>query len=126
MIWLNKEQLILLHGDIIAATGGLDGLRDDGTLQSALNSPLQTYAGDDLFPSAVEKCVRLACGLTQFHPFVDGNKRIGAHAMLVMLRVNGVKLCYTQEGLSEVFLSLADGAFGYEKLLNWVNAHLAQ
>ena len=54
---------------------------------------------------------------------MDGNKRIGAHAMLVFLALNGVEMDYTQEELSDTFLNLAAGKIGFEELLQWVLAH---
>ncbi len=124
MIWLSKEQLIRLHAEIIGETGGSDGLREEGILESALAAPLQSYDGIDLFPSVLSKAARLACGLTQNHPFVDGNKRIGAHAFLVVLYLNGVYLDYTQDELSDIFLLLASDGVAYEGLREWVIAHL--
>lgn len=123
MIWLSKEQVLYLHKEIVKATGGGDGLRDNGLLESALLSPMQTYDGIALFPSVTEKAVRLAFGLTEFHPFVDGNKRIGAHAMLVVLELNGIRLRYTQKELSDLFLSLASSQTDYDALLAWVKDH---
>lgn len=69
MIWLTDKQIKYLHSELKKATGGLDGLRDDNLLQAALLSPLQTYGSAELFPTVVEKAARLACGLTQNHPF---------------------------------------------------------
>lgn len=123
MIWLNETQIISLHRDVVNATGGSDGLRLEGLLQSALAAPLQTYDDKELFPSLTEKAARLAFGLTRFHPFVDGNKRIGVHAMLVVLALNGIELTYTQKELSDLFLSLASGEIGYDELRDWVDAH---
>lgn len=60
MIWLSKEQVLYLHSKLIQATGGLDGLRDDNLLQSALLSPMQTYDDTELFPTLIDKAVRLA------------------------------------------------------------------
>lgn len=114
----------MLHGKIMQATGGLDGLRDDSLLQSALLSPMQTYDGTELFPSLIDKAARLACGLTQNHPFIDGNKRIGAHAMLVVLALNDISLNYTQNELSDVFLRLAAGQIDFDYLRDWVNSRL--
>lgn len=91
-------------------------MRDDNLLQSALTSPMQTYDNTKLFPTLIDKAVRLACGLTQNHPFIDGNKRISAHAMLVVLALNGVSLTYSQTELSDIFLQLASGQINYEKL----------
>lgn len=124
MIWLTKKQLIYLHRELIKATGGLDGLRDDSLLQSALLSPLQSYDEVEMFPTLIDKAVRLACGLTLNHPFVDGNKRIGAHAMLVVLTLNGITLVYEQQELAEVFLQLASGQIDFKKLKDWVYSHL--
>ena len=124
MIWLSEDQVLYLHRELIKATGGLDGLRDDNLLQSALLSPMQTYNSVELFPSLIDKAVRLACGLTQNHPFIDGNKRIGAHAMLVTLKLNGISLSYTQQELSSVFLELASGEIAYEELKVWVQSHI--
>ena len=90
MIRLSKEQVLLLHEQLIAETGGSGGLMNEGMLDSALNAPFQTLGGADAFPSLQHKAARLCYGLVKNHPFVDGNKRIGAHAMLVFLALNGI------------------------------------
>ena len=90
MIRLSKPQILLLHEQLIAETGGSSGLRDEGMLDSALNAPFQTFGGEDIYPSLQQKAARLCFGLVKNHPFVDGNKRIGAHVMLVFLALNGV------------------------------------
>lgn len=124
MTWLTEEQLIYLHDELIRATGGNQGLRDKNLLQSALYSPLQTFDSSELFPTIRQKAARLACGLTQNHPFVDGNKRIGAHAMLVVLELNGIQLHYTQRELADTFLRLAASEIGYDELLAWLTSHI--
>ena len=121
MTWLTEEQLIYLHDELIRATGGSQGLRDKNLLQSALYSPLQTFDSSELFPTIQQKAARLACGLTQNHPFVDGNKRIGAHAML---ELNGIQLHYTQRELADTFLQLAASEIGYDELLAWLTSHI--
>lgn len=124
MIWLTKEQVIFLHSEVNGATGGLDGLRDDNLLQSALLAPMQTYDRIELFPSVVDKAARLGYGLTRNHPFIDGNKRIGAHAMLVVLALNGIPLAYSQGELSDTFLQVAAGNLSYEGLRRWIYSHI--
>ncbi|MBQ7061424.1 MAG: type II toxin-antitoxin system death-on-curing family toxin, partial [Clostridia bacterium] len=66
---------------------------------------------------------RLGYGLIMNHPFVDGNKRIGAHAMLVFLALNGIELDYTQDELSDMILGVAAGGSGFEQLLKWIIGH---
>lgn len=123
MIVLSKQQIIAMHHTLIVETGGLDGLRDDGLLDSAIAAPFQTFDSAELFQSIQQKAARLACGLVQNHPFLDGNKRIAAHTMLVFLALNGISLFYTQDELTSVFLKTAAGEVDYDDLLQWVIDH---
>ena len=123
MIRLSKHQILLIHDQLIAETGGSSGLRDEGMLDSAMNSPFQTFGGEDVYPSLQQKAARLCFGLVKNHPFVDGNKRIGAHAMLVFLALNGIELQHSQTELSDVILQLAAGEIEADALLQWILSH---
>ena len=103
MIVLSKEQVILLHEELIIETGGSPGLKDEGMLESALAAPFQTFDGQELFPSIYQKAARLGYGLASNHAFIDGNKRIGAHVMLVFLALNGIGLEYELDELSDLY-----------------------
>lgn len=120
---LSERQILMLHEHLIDETGGSPGLRDNGLLQSALAAPFQSFEGLDAFPSLQQKAARLAYGLVKNHPFVDGNKRIGAHAMLVFLALNGIELDYEQEELSALILAVAANEIGYEEILQWMLGH---
>ena len=85
--------------------------------------PFQTFAEEDVYPSLQQKAARLCFGLVKNHPFVDGNKRIGAHVMLVFLALNGIELQHTQTELSEVILQLAAGTLQSTDLLDWILSH---
>lgn len=123
MIRLTKKQVLILHTQLIESTGGCDGIRDEGLLDSALESPFQSFGGEELYPSIQAKAARLCYGLVKNHAMVDGNKRIGAHAMLVFLAVNGYELNYTQKELSDLILDVADGKNEYEEILAWILEH---
>ena len=97
MIRLTKEQVLMLHTQLIESTGGCDGIRDEGLLDSALESPFQSFIGEVLYPSVQAKAARLCYGLVKNHAMMDGNKRIGVHAMLVFLAVNGYELNYMRK-----------------------------
>lgn len=120
---LTISQVKALHEDLIEQTGGSLGVRDDGLLESALNSPFQTFDGESLYPSIQQKASRLAYSLICDHPFIDGNKRIGIHTMLVFLELNGIVLDYSQEELVSVGLGLASGRMGDKELLLWIISH---
>ena len=87
-------------------------------LDSVLNTPFQTFAGEDVYPSLRQKAAHLCFGLVKNHPFADGNKRIGAHVMLVFLALNGIELQHTQAEPSEVILQLAAGTLQSTDLLD--------
>ena len=94
-------------------------------LESALAAPFQTFDGEELYPSIYQKAARLGFGLASNHAFIDGNKRIGAHAMLIFLLLNGIELKYGQEELSDLFLNIADSKAGYPETLVWIVQHLS-
>lgn len=113
----------MLHTALVRETGGTDGIRDEGLLDSALNTPFQSFGDTDAFPSLQQKSACLCYGLISNHAFVDGNKRIGAHVMLVFLMLNGIELEYTQEELSGMILQAASGALRFEDMVTWIIEH---
>lgn len=123
MIRLTKPQVLLLHEQLVTETGGSSGLRDEAMLDSSLNAPFQTFDGEDMYPSLQQKAAQLCFGLVKNHPFVDGNKRIGAHAMLVFLALNGIELQHSQTELSDAILQLAAGKMEAAGLLRWILEH---
>lgn len=123
MIILSKEQIILLHSNLISETGGSEGIRDEQLLESAINAPFQTFDNIEVFPSIQQKAARLGYGLIKNHAFVDGNKRIGTHAMLVFLALNKIELEYTQSELSDTILKIASDEYSFEDLLKWILDH---
>ena len=120
---LSKRQVLALHSALIQEFGGSDGVRDEGLLESALAAPFQTFGGEPVYPSLQAKAAQLGFGLVCNHPFVDGNKRIGAHVMLVFLAVNRVDLHYEQQELIDVILSVASGKTDCYGLLQWILDH---
>lgn len=123
MIRLNRSHVIMMHEQLIKETGGSSGVRDEGMLDSAIETIYQTFGGEELYPSVQAKAARLGYGLIKNHAFIDGNKRIGAHAMLVFLALNGYELEYTQEELFTIILKVADGSCSCEDLQEWVIEH---
>ena len=75
MIWPTADDLINIHSVVIGKIGGLDGLRDRAGLEAAVSAPFQSFGGEDLYKSDLEKIARLGYGLAANHAFIDGNKR---------------------------------------------------
>jgi len=121
---LTKEQIKTLHSALVERFGGQDGLRDEGMLDSALNTPFQTFSGSELYPDLLSKAARLAFGLIANHPFIDGNKRIGTHAMLIFLRLNNVEIEYDDDDLIALILGTAAGEYDDKIILEWLKKHI--
>lgn|SRR5690606_4764182 len=120
---LTKTQILKMHSLLIQKTGGSDGVRDEGLLDSALNLPFQSFDGEDIYKTIQAKAARLGFSLINNHPFIDGNKRIGILVMLVFLEINGIEIICTDEELIELGLGVADSSVSYKDLLNWIIDH---
>lgn len=123
MIKFSKEKVLLLHQLIAEETGGSVGLRDEGLLESALETAFASFGGQELYPTKEEKGARLGFTLISNHAFVDGNKRIGMYIMLTFLEVNGIHMDCTNEDVVHAGLGVASGEMNYDDLLDWVRQH---
>ena len=123
MIRFSKEKVKLLHQLLAEATGGSIGVRDEGLLDSALESAFSGFGDREFYLTKEEKGARIGYALITNHAFVDGNKRIGTYIMLAFLEMNGIRIRCTDEELVHVGLSVADGSMKYEELLQWVLDH---
>ena len=82
----------MIHERTLVLYGGEPGIRDRGMLELSTLSPYQTFFdGIDLYATMTEKSSALIRSLTQNHPFVDGNKRTGMLAVLILLLLNGYR-----------------------------------
>ena len=125
MTKFTKEQVLLLHQYIAEETGGAVGVRDEGLLESALETAFATFGGRELYPSKEEKAARLGASLVANHAFLDGNKRIGMYVVLTFLETNGIRLDSTDADIVRAGLSLADGSMGYDGLLAWIRERVS-
>ena len=91
-------------------------IRDKNLLESAVNNPFQTFGGEDLYKTIFDKAAQLAYGLAKNHGFVDGNKRVAIHAMLVYLLINDFDTDFSQAELVEIGMNLAENKLSAEKL----------
>lgn len=123
MIKFSKEKVKLLHQMLWEVSGGSEGLRDEGLLDSALENAFAGFGDQEFYPSKEEKAARLGFELISNHAFVDGNKRIGVFVILTFLEMNGIRLRCEDDELVNVGLSVAAGTMKYEDLLQWILNH---
>lgn len=119
-----RDNVLNVYKILVEATGGTVGVRDEGLLLSAIEAPYQTFGGVELFPTTLEKAVRLGFGLVANHPFIDGNKRIGILVMLTFLELNGFNIEFSDDEIIDMALGVASGKYKYEDLYKIVNDKL--
>ena len=124
--YLSLAEVLRVHGLIIAQTGGADGLRDLGLLESALAQPRQTFGGEDLYPSLAEKAAAAGFSLINNHSFVDGNKRIGHAVVEAMLMLNGFEVSAGVDDAEAAVLAVAAGEWSRAEFQDWIRANLAE
>ena len=120
---LTVKQIISMHTRLVMETGGSDGIRDEGLLESAVNAPFQSFGGYDVYPTIYEKAARLGFGLALNHAFIDGNKRIAVLAMLMFLKGNNIEIDCTEFELFSVILKLASSEITFDDLVKWIQNH---
>jgi death-on-curing protein len=126
ILYLSIDQILDLHNRQIRAFGGSTGLRDRGGLESAVARPAMTFGGEDLYPDAADKASALMHSLVMNHPFVDGNKRIGASAAELFLELNRYRLAAADEELEEITLTVARGELDAEALAIWFRQRISR
>lgn len=116
----SKEDVLAIHLATIDRFGGLEGVRDEGLLDSVLAQPFQTFGGEELYPTPIEKACRYAFGVISGHPFLDGNKRMGAALLGTYLIMSGIDFRPDHSSFLEFVLGVADGSVDYDALVDWV------
>ena len=124
MRYLVLEEVLALHAEAIRIHGGSEGVRDLGLIQSATAQPQMTFAGEDLYPTLVEKAAAIGFSLITNHGFIDGNKRVGLAALDVMLRLNGYMIPSQTARLEETILAVASGIMNRDEFTEWVRNHV--
>ena len=96
------------------------GVRDKNLLASAVNTPFQTFMGNDLYPSIYDKAAQLCYGIVKNHPFTDGNKRTALHSMYVYLIINRFDITATQQEVENLIINVAAGKMTNVELAQWL------
>lgn len=124
MKFLTVQDLSLIHIQIIDASGGSQGVRDNGRLESAVASLRQAVFGEELYPTIFDKAAVLVRAIIADHPFIDGNKRTAMMSALVFLNLNGFDTKKLQDQKLEDFaVQLAVEHLDIAAIAAWLQAH---
>jgi len=114
--FLTKDEIIQIHKLLIDEFGGSHGVRDNKSLESAVMRPQSGY-----YKTIFHEAAALFESLTNNHPFIDGNKRIGFFAMDTFLRLNGFYINCDNEEAYQLFMKLfKTSKFNFDNLYNWI------
>jgi death on curing protein len=125
-VYLSVEQIHELHAIQIEHYGGSSGCRDRGVVESAAARPAMTFGGEDLYPDIASKAAALLHSLVMNHGFVDGNKRVGSHAAMLFLALNGSQTTITPKQLEEITLTVARGELEADALAIWFRQRISR
>ena len=114
------QDIYELHNQLEDAFILSSGVRDENLLASAVNTPFQTFMGNDLYPSLYDKAAQLCYGIVKNHPFTDGNKRTALHSMYVYLIINGFDITATQQAVEDLIIDVAAGNMTNTELTEWL------
>lgn len=124
MRFLTLEQILFLHYSIIESTGGCHGLRDLTLLRSAVARPQAGFGEIEFYPDIFDKAAVITHSIIKNHPFLDGNKRTGIAAGIILLEINNIKITVSQEELVSFTLQIAEGKIDWQGISGWFRDHL--
>ena len=122
-LWIDEQDVLVLHGRLLALDGGSAGVRSVALLQSALARPQQLYAYGEA-PNIIEMAARYIAGIVRNHPFVDGNKRTGFVVGVLFLELNGRRFIANEEDATQAILELAAGTLDEGAFTRWMRANV--
>ena len=112
-----------IHKILIDSFGGSQGIRDLGSLESALARPFQSFGNEELYPSPILKAAALLESILINHPFIDGNKRTAYTLVRLFLNSNSLDFSATQDEKYDFIISTASGKKDFDSIAEWLTNH---
>jgi death-on-curing protein len=88
---LTVEIVREIHAEALNRFGGMDGVREEALLESAVAAPQASFGGRSPYSDLTDVAAAYLYYLGRNHPFIDGNKRTALGACIVFLRLNGIE-----------------------------------
>jgi death-on-curing protein len=117
---ITLELIVGLHQILIKKYGGSPGIRDESALESAVNRPYQTFDGEELYKTSIEKAAAIIESIVKNHPFIDGNKRTGYVSMRILLRKDQKDIKAEEEEKYEFVMKIAAGESEFDEIKKWI------
>jgi death on curing protein len=117
-IWLDVDEVIDMHAEQLAIFGGPEGILHRGLLELAILRSADRWSDGQADMAAL--AAAYAFGLARNRAFVDGNKRIAFHVMMVFLRINDIPFAPDPAHATAIIFSLAAGEVSEQSLTRWI------
>lgn len=121
---IELKDVLNIHNILIDKFGGSKGIRDNGSLESAINRPFATFDNQDLYPNPSDKAAAILESILINHPFVDGNKRTAYVLMKLILLDNGLDIVADQDDKFKMVISASTGDMRFDDIKNWIESRL--
>lgn len=123
MHYLAGEEVLVLHSEVIEATGGSHGLRDLNLFLSIIERPKMAFGGEELYPDVHTKAAAYLESLAKFHVFVDGNKRTSWLVAARFLFLNGYETTATNHEVEIFVLRVIKERLDILSIAAWLKKH---
>jgi death on curing protein len=123
ILYLTADQVKWMHDELIREFGGLEGVRSEHLLASAVFQPRQSAFGEDAYDTIADKAAAYGFCIAEDQPFIDGNKRTAATAMLTFLAINGYNLFQTDDEIAVMFEDVGKHIIDQGEFFGWVANH---
>ena len=117
---IKQEDVIKIHKLLIDQFGGSHGVRDENSLNSAINRPFATFDRQELYPEPIDKAAAILESIVTNHPFIDGNKRTGYVLARLLLLKSGLDIKATQKEKYEMVIAVSKGDWKFEQIRDWI------
>ena len=122
-LFLTLAEVLEIQRDQVERYGGSAGVRDMGLLESALAMPSAGMGGQYFHEDLFEMAAAYLFHIVKNHPFIDGNKRVGATAAFVFLKLNGLTLTAPEPALEKLVLAVAEGKLKKSEIAPFFRRH---
>ncbi|WP_436515420.1 type II toxin-antitoxin system death-on-curing family toxin [Ekhidna sp. To15] len=117
---ISEKEVLEIHAILIEQFGGSNGVRDKELLDSALNRPYQTFDGNELYPTPIDKAAAILESIVKNHPFTDGNKRTGYVLARLLLMNEHLDIAANQEQKYQLVISISKGELTFDQIKEWL------
>jgi death-on-curing protein len=123
VVYLTIDGVMRLHVIALENGGGMDGVRSQQQLASAVGQPEQSAFGEDAYGTIPEKAAAYGFFIAEGQPFIDGNKRTALLALETFLHANGYAFTVSEDSIVQMFQDLGAKRIDQSEFFGWVCNH---